>query len=83
MYESRNLPFFSPRFTGFFPSFFSKKIEAFLNFEFSVKATDPRTVRKIPNDMEIPASLVLGPEDALYICGTPTAFDRYYEEFPI
>ena len=32
--------------------------------------------------MEIPASLVLEPEDALYICGTPAAFDRYYEEFP-
>ena len=32
--------------------------------------------------MEIPASLVLEPEDALYICGTPPAFDRYYEEFP-
>ncbi|MCY4606048.1 MAG: NAD-binding protein, partial [Gemmatimonadetes bacterium] len=32
--------------------------------------------------MEIPASLVLEPEDALYICGTPGAFDRYYEEFP-
>ena len=32
--------------------------------------------------MEIPASLVLEPEDALYICGTPMAFDRYYEEFP-
>ena len=32
--------------------------------------------------MEIPASLVLEPEDALYVCGTPAAFDRYYEEFP-
>ena len=32
--------------------------------------------------MEIPTSLVLEPEDALYICGTPAAFDRYYEEFP-
>ena len=32
--------------------------------------------------MEIPTSLVLEPEDALYICGTPGAFDRYYEEFP-
>ena len=32
--------------------------------------------------MEIPASLVLEPEDALYICGTAAAFDRYYEEFP-
>ena len=32
--------------------------------------------------MEIPASLVLESEDALYICGTPAAFDRYYEEFP-
>lgn len=32
--------------------------------------------------MEIAASLVLEPEDALYICGTPAAFDRYYEEFP-
>ena len=32
--------------------------------------------------MEIPPSLVLEPEDALYICGTPAAFDRYYEEFP-
>lgn len=32
--------------------------------------------------MDIPASLVLAPEDALYICGTPAAFDRYYEEFP-
>ena len=25
---------------------------------------------------------VLSPEDVLYICGTPAAFDRYYEEFP-
>ena len=81
MYESRNLPLFFAPFYGVFPIFFSKKIEAFLNFEFSVKAADPRTVRKIPNDMEIPASLVLEPEDALYICGTPAAFDRYYEEF--
>ena len=32
--------------------------------------------------MAIPASLVLAPDDALYICGTPAAFDRYYEEFP-
>lgn len=32
--------------------------------------------------MEIPASLVLEPEDALYVCGTSAAFDRYYEEFP-
>ncbi|MCY3788960.1 MAG: NAD-binding protein, partial [Gemmatimonadetes bacterium] len=32
--------------------------------------------------MEIPASLVLESEDALYVCGTPAAFDRYYEEFP-
>ncbi len=32
--------------------------------------------------MEIPASFTLAPADALYICGTPTAFDRYYEEFP-
>ena len=32
--------------------------------------------------MEIPTSLVLDPEDALYVCGTPAAFDRYYEEFP-
>ena len=32
--------------------------------------------------MDIPASLALEPEDALYICGTPASFDRYYEEFP-
>ncbi len=32
--------------------------------------------------MEIPASFTLLPDDALYICGTPAAFDRYYEEFP-
>ena len=32
--------------------------------------------------MEFPASFVLEPGDALYVCGTPAAFERYYEEFP-
>ena len=32
--------------------------------------------------MDIPPSFALAADDALYICGTPTAFNRYYEEFP-
>ena len=31
--------------------------------------------------MDIPPSLVLSEEDALYLCGTPSAFNRYYNEF--
>jgi len=32
--------------------------------------------------MDIPTSFVLSEEDALYICGTLDAFDRYNREFP-
>jgi Kef-type K+ transport system membrane component KefB/Trk K+ transport system NAD-binding subunit len=32
--------------------------------------------------MDIPPSFVLSPDDALYLCGTPAAFNRYYEQFP-
>lgn len=31
--------------------------------------------------MDIPASFVLSDEDALYICGTLDAFDRFHREF--
>jgi Trk K+ transport system NAD-binding subunit len=31
--------------------------------------------------MDIPPSFVLSEEDALYVCGTVNAFDRFYEEF--
>ena len=31
--------------------------------------------------MDIPPSFVLTEEDALYVCGTTNAFDRFYEEF--
>ena len=32
--------------------------------------------------MDIPPSFALSPDDALYICGTTNAVNRYYEEFP-
>ena len=33
--------------------------------------------------MDIPPSLILAEDDALYVCGTASAFNRYYEEFPV
>ena len=32
--------------------------------------------------MDIPVDFVLTADDAVYICGTAAAFNRYYEEFP-
>ncbi len=32
--------------------------------------------------MDVSPSLVLSEEDAIYLCGTPSAFQRYYDEFP-
>ena len=32
--------------------------------------------------MDIPSSFRLAPEDALHLCGTAAAFERYYAEFP-
>ncbi len=31
--------------------------------------------------MDIPPPFILSKEDALYVCGTIEAFDRFYEEF--
>jgi K+/H+ antiporter YhaU regulatory subunit KhtT len=32
--------------------------------------------------MDFPPSFTLSPDDALYICGTTSAVNLYYEEFP-
>ena len=32
--------------------------------------------------MDIPMDFVLSVDDTVYICGTASAFNRYYEEFP-
>ncbi len=33
--------------------------------------------------MDIPSSLVLGEDDALYVCGTADAFNRFHKEFSV
>ncbi len=35
-----------------------------------------------PVIMDILPTFVLDPEDALYVCGTTSAFDRFYQQFP-
>lgn len=32
--------------------------------------------------MDLTTSLTLEPDDALYVCGTTNAVNRYYEQFP-